>query len=79
MDAASVAFALRGRGGSRQQLELEAELPDDIPMESDDDSDCSDHCELVTALLYLFGWGFLSLPNMVWLAKMCYLLGQEHF
>ena len=26
-------------------------------------------CSLVNALIYLFGWGLLSLPNVLWLAN----------
>ena len=35
-------------------------------------------CGFVQALLYLFGWGSLSLPNVQWLASLAVSIGASH-
>ena len=68
MHDADVAAALLGRGGRLQQLDF----ADEADMFSDFDDamgDGGEKCALVEALLFLFGWGRLSLPIVNWLAK----------
>ena len=70
MDNDAVFAALAGRGGRLQFEALGAEYD---PGEGDDDK-----CDLVDALLYLFGWGLLSLPNINWLARCAVKAGAAH-
>ena len=73
MDDRAIAEVLRDRGGSAQRMALSAaEDPDDVPM------DGGDICDLAEALLYLFGWGTLSLPNINWLARSAIKAGASH-
>ena len=37
-----------------------------------------DKCGFVQALLYLFGWGSLSLPNVQWLASLAIAADPSH-
>ena len=72
MDDAAVARVLMSRGGSAQQREimniLRADEADEIP----------DTCEFAEALLFMFGWGIMSAPNIQWLASTAKLCGANH-
>ena len=65
MDDAAVAWALLGRGGRLQQDYIAEEMDEVMG----DAPPGDEHCPLVEALLYLMGWGTLSLPNISWLAR----------
>ena len=64
MDDKTVARALAGRGGRWQQSEFEPAG--------------DEKCPLVDALLFLFSWGTLSLPEVNWLAKCSIASGASH-
>ena len=68
MDDATVERLLRGRGGSRQQLEFEELADDPIVVEKS---------PLADALLFLLSWGLLSYPMVNWLAK-CAIEGDPN-
>ena len=72
MDNQAVAMALVGRGGRLQQQDFQ-ECMAEAGVEQ-----VQDRCGLVEALLYLFGWGSLSLPNVQWLASLAVATGASH-
>ena len=72
MNDADVAAAWLGRGGRLQQLDFEDEA-DMMSDFVDAMGDGGEKCALVEALIFLFGWGRLSLPIVNWLAKSSYI------
>ena len=64
MDDAAVASQLLGRGGSHQSMEHIEEMN-----AMDIEPEAPHRCPLAEALLYLMGWGKLSLPDISWLAR----------
>ena len=63
MNSDEIADRLRGRGGRLQSAEFDDDMSDGVPE--------SQRCELVEALLYLHGWGELSLPCLNWGRAVC--------
>ena len=61
MDSDDIASQLRGRGGRLQSADFDDAMGDGFPE--------PDRCDLVEALLYLYGWGELSLPSLSWVAR----------
>ena len=61
MNSDEIADRLRGRGGRLQSAEFDDDMSDGVPE--------SQRCGLVEALLYLYGWGELSLPSLNWVGR----------
>ena len=72
MDDADVARLLAGRGGRDQRNAYRHGDGADAVMR-----DAGGGCALVNALLYLFGWGILSLPNVQWIARSATEIGAR--
>ena len=84
MDDAATGRILIGRGGRLQDHAAREEaggIYDGGDSEADGGAPSEDvdpRCALVEALVFLFGWGILSLPNVVWIANCSIQAGAAH-
>ena len=71
MQDALIASILAERGGRCQRMQF------DRPSSSGE-AMVDSKCEFVDALLFMYGWGTLSMPNVNWLARTAILAGAAH-
>ena len=78
MDDAHIVASLYGRGGSIQRTAFDADLDDGDSSMAGSESSENEKCDLVEALLFLFGWGLLSMPLICWISRCAIKAGAHH-